>query len=463
MKQNRTFLLMALAVLFFAAAGMRHTHLLRARVDYGINAFEPLENAPPLMAFTTVLLGGFRGLMADALWLRISSMQDKGRYFEVIQLADWVTKLEPRNADIWAYQAWNMAYNISSMMPDDQDRWRWVQNGLHLLRDEGLMYNPAAGRLYYEIGWMFQHKIGGVTDPAHLTFKMRWAEEMHTLFGGGHLDYDALFRDPQWRRRVEQDYRLDLETLQRIDYWYGPLDWRRPEPHALYWAIRGAEYARGHERLNCDRMAYQAMIDLFLNGRLFFNSAQGRYLGAARLDLFPKVVRMFEQVRRRNPDVASIGMAYSFFLQRAVQVMHAHGEREAAKQIYTMLQDLLPPEAVPPLDELLAVPGTYDLYQEKRQLVQARVEGYLYQGFFRLAEGDQNAAEAWFDLAETQWQTYLGLLAEEQAEKLGMPKFDELYRLVLGLALADADPEASAVLLEWIEAVDAKRLGADGP
>ena len=29
-----------------------------------------LENAPPMLAFTTVALGGFRGLIANALWVR---------------------------------------------------------------------------------------------------------------------------------------------------------------------------------------------------------------------------------------------------------------------------------------------------------------------------------------------------------------------------------------------------------
>src|SRR6266853_1021609 len=103
---------------------------------------EPLENSPPLVAFTTVALGGFRGIIADVLWLRATELQKDGKYFELVQLADWITKLEPRFAQVWAFHAWNMAYNVSVLFNDPPDRWRWVRQGIVLLRDEGLKYNP---------------------------------------------------------------------------------------------------------------------------------------------------------------------------------------------------------------------------------------------------------------------------------------------------------------------------------
>src|SRR4051812_45043764 len=52
------------------------------------------SNAPPVLAFTTVALGGFRGLIANALWIRANDLQQDGKYFEMVQLADWITKLE---------------------------------------------------------------------------------------------------------------------------------------------------------------------------------------------------------------------------------------------------------------------------------------------------------------------------------------------------------------------------------
>lgn len=71
-----------------------------------------IKNAPPVVAFTTMALGSFRGLLADLLWLRAASLQDQGNYFEMVQLASWITKLQPRFSGATAYLAWNMAYNI---------------------------------------------------------------------------------------------------------------------------------------------------------------------------------------------------------------------------------------------------------------------------------------------------------------------------------------------------------------
>ncbi len=77
-----------------------------------------LQNAPPLLAFTTVALGGFRGLISNFLWIRANDLQQDDKFFEAAQLADWITKLEPTFAQVWLFQAWNMAYNISVKFKD---------------------------------------------------------------------------------------------------------------------------------------------------------------------------------------------------------------------------------------------------------------------------------------------------------------------------------------------------------
>ena len=80
-----------------------------------------------MLAFTTVALGGFRGLISNALWIRANDLQDEDKFFEMAQLADWITKLEPHFVQVWLVQAWNMAYNISVKFKDYPDRWRWVR------------------------------------------------------------------------------------------------------------------------------------------------------------------------------------------------------------------------------------------------------------------------------------------------------------------------------------------------
>ena len=160
--------LVAAALLLFGAAAVFQRRLNQQRADPALHLTRaaPLENAPPMLAFTTVALGSFRGLIANALWIRAQELQLDDKFFEMVQLADWITKLQPHMAQVWVMQAWNMSYNISVKFSAPEDRWRWVQRGIQLLRDEGLKYNPGEPLIYRELAWHFQHKIGQALDDA---------------------------------------------------------------------------------------------------------------------------------------------------------------------------------------------------------------------------------------------------------------------------------------------------------
>jgi len=106
-------LLLVLAGLLLAGSGFMQRQMNRDRDRLGLTRTEPLKNAPPVLAFTTVALGGFRGLISNALWIRAGELQENDKFFEMAQLADWITKLEPHFVQVWLVQAWNMAYNIS--------------------------------------------------------------------------------------------------------------------------------------------------------------------------------------------------------------------------------------------------------------------------------------------------------------------------------------------------------------
>src|SRR6185436_15001912 len=186
----------------------------------GLTRVAPLENAPPMLAFTTVALGGFRGLIANALWIRANELQNDGKYFEMVQLADWITKLEPTFVQVWVVQAWNMAYNISVKFPDAADRWRWVQRGIELLRDEALRYNPKEALIYRELAWFFQHKMGQTMDDAHGVYKQAWATNMASVLVGGRPNYDELFNPTTAKARarlrsLREQYKMDPAIIKK--------------------------------------------------------------------------------------------------------------------------------------------------------------------------------------------------------------------------------------------------------
>ena len=138
------------AAALLIAAGTRLDYINSQRHKMKLISNEPLENAPPSLAFATVAMGAFRGLVVDALWMRADKLKEQGQFFDAKQLAEWITTLQPRFASVWEFQAWNMAYNISVAIPATRpdQRWHWVKNGYELLRDQGIVLNPKSISLY---------------------------------------------------------------------------------------------------------------------------------------------------------------------------------------------------------------------------------------------------------------------------------------------------------------------------
>ncbi|MBN1127076.1 MAG: hypothetical protein JXA82_18890 [Sedimentisphaerales bacterium] len=182
----------------------------QAREDMGLVVNASLENAPPSLAFATVAMGAFRGLVVDVLWIRADRLKEEGLFFDAKQLAEWITVLQPRFSTVWVFHAWNMAYNISVAVPAEQweERWRWVRNGLELLRDRGIPMNPQSIILYRELAWIFQHKMGALSDDCHRYYKRELALEMRRLLGQPETNeyFEQLSNAPQeWDRLLTNE------------------------------------------------------------------------------------------------------------------------------------------------------------------------------------------------------------------------------------------------------------------
>ena len=202
---------------------------------------------PPSAAAEMVVagLGGFRGLAAEAIWFRADRLWDEGRYGELAQLASWLTFLEPHTAEVWSYAAWNLAYNVSVVMPTAADRWRWVKAGLRLLLDDGLRLNPSDPRLYGSIANMFSMKLGANTDDAAGYYRKQWKAMVEAAMASG--DWSEVKLDPIKMRAVEAEY--------------GAQDWTHPLASSLYWAHWGLQCARTPSaRLELLQAVYHALM-----------------------------------------------------------------------------------------------------------------------------------------------------------------------------------------------------------
>ncbi len=177
-------------------------------------------------------LGGFRSLVAEAIWFRADRLQENGRYVELAQLASTLTFLEPHTPEVWSYAAWNLAYNVSIMMPTPEDRWRWVDAALRLLRDDGIRLNPQEAELYRELAWFFQLKIGTDLDAAADLYRLKWRE----------IVTDVAARNAWHELAMDETKMAEVERLYAID------DWADPQASALYWAHTGMPFADQRSR-----------------------------------------------------------------------------------------------------------------------------------------------------------------------------------------------------------------------
>src|SRR5262249_27431326 len=59
------------------------------------------------------LLGGFRGIVANYLWVRAEENKRDHDWDRLKSTVDLITKLQPHFLSIWTFQGWNLAYNVS--------------------------------------------------------------------------------------------------------------------------------------------------------------------------------------------------------------------------------------------------------------------------------------------------------------------------------------------------------------
>lgn len=471
MKKATAIFLLLTTLLGLWGAARLHEHLWNYRARHQLLPPAPLENAPPLMAFTTVALGGFRGLIADLLWIRTIHLQEEGRIFEIVQLADWITKLEPHFTTVWAFQAWNMAYNISVLFPDAENRWRWISNGIRLLRDEGLRYNPRNPILYKELGWLYQHKIGYIMDAAHHFYRRQLAATMSAALHGTQPAINPQGTDPRSTmvptnsdtlQYLREELKLDPIIMRQLDAEYGPFDWRLPETHALYWAWRGYRAAwdnsgetgpataagagqhpaPGQATLSnarasaaaqpCGQMMLQCLAAAFRQGRLDFDPATDLYVTTPRLDLLPKIMQTYDTFITCY-EVPLFRTVYANFMGEAIFILHCYGLDQQARAIHqqTLRQH-------PDFDQTV---GYDDFIRANFASIQtnaidlappdavAVIEGLLFQACQQKAAGDSANAAKNERQASLFWDSYMqARVSEDHRRRTGLPKLDILRR-----------------------------------
>ena len=302
--------------------------------EHDLMPYDEPEGVPPEIIVATRAMGGFRGLLIDYLWMRTSQLNEEGKYFELAQLFDLISKLESRIPSVWTYASWNMSYNISSEIPDKEQRWEWVTAGIDLLRHKGIKYCSKDFQLYDHLAWIFFHKVGGTSDDSNIFFKHKFARDMEVILGPDcdvreihefklSLDeilsnpeakklYEACFADSVLRelyfqieagmvlpkpwyeklkessektalKNIELYYRkkmvveraaLSTHKMLKLEEKYGALEWKNANVHAIYWVNESMDKVNSDE-VSINRMEMYTIRAIYHMGIIhsYTNSA----------------------------------------------------------------------------------------------------------------------------------------------------------------------------------------------
>lgn len=161
---------------------------------------------------------------------------------------------------------------------------------------------------------------------------------------------------------LRERYNMDPSVMVRFTEKYGPIDWRHPAAHALYWAALGVENAlprsearnaRDYDFVNTDRVVIQSVQELYRSGLIYIDflaleldpSAQGFYLGVVEPNFVDTYGQILEELRSRSGVDNLFERGWSFysagydnFLRDAVRYYYRRGDRNTAEKYRTILR-----------------------------------------------------------------------------------------------------------------------------
>jgi len=204
------------------------------------------------------------------------------------------------------------------------------------------------------------------------------------------------------RRRVLLDeYRMDPRLMYEYTRDLGPIDWRHPQAHALYFSRRGSQFGVKryddeddiYKILNNDRLQIQAMQALarsgLMNVDIFSNDNPSR-LNDVRwikvLDAFFRVLYdRYYRTRGAGPD--SFTNQHENFMKQAVRELYRAGDVEGAQRILDNLDALYGSGGTPPHGfyarpiDVVVQEVTFGEYEFQPEVARSDVYSALERGF----------------------------------------------------------------------------------
>jgi len=105
------------------------------------------------------MLGGFRSIAANMLWLKSDQYWHQGGagWWRMLPVLRTITRLDPHFINAWDTLGWHCAYNLQSdAIPEDKPK--WIQAGVDAFQD-GIRANPNRYELYASLAWLYHDRL----------------------------------------------------------------------------------------------------------------------------------------------------------------------------------------------------------------------------------------------------------------------------------------------------------------
>jgi hypothetical protein len=241
---------------------------------------------------------------------------------------------------------------------------------------------------------------------------------------------------------------MDPKLMKEVNEQYGPLEWRLPEAHAIYWAVAGLKKAEENptkikkdELITLRRVVYQSMQTSFRRGRLVDNQFLKRFEFGPNLEIIPKVNDSYEQMAKEDlPENRDhILRGHRNFLRDAVYFLYEHNRLMDAAKWYKYLGEHYPtyalldgkPETLPStltLDQYAVARVQEDVKETDRDRIKSSIEGMLVNSYLSLAIDEDDRAAGFKLLARQVYNTYVSQLSQERTNALTLPPLNEIDR-----------------------------------
>ena len=352
-----------------------------------------------------------------------------------------------------------------------------MQNGIELLRDQGLRYNPDDVLIHRELAWFFQHKMGANLDDASMYYKEQWRTNMEEVLGGSQPNYDALLNpktadETNRVRLLREKYKMDPALMKQLDAEYGPMEWRLPEASAIYWAAEGLKRAAenptristapSEDLMILRRVIYQCMQLTWQRGKIEDNPYLQQMTFGPNIDVIPKVndtyLKMFEE--EKDPSQKEgIRTAQRNFLRQAVYSLYVYNRMTDAAKWYKYLGEKYPDKTIIDadassfprtltLDQYAVACVQEDINDLSKDRVQTILEGLLLTSYTSFAIDQDERGEGLRALALKAYQKYMSNVPPERRDALQL-SFNQIDTTVRDRLLNPTNglpPEAAAMI-----------------